>query len=170
MTDWLNPLAITGYSILLVFVLYKLKDTISNPMDFIANLFIITGLSCLIVYHVNVYKTKKDETNDEKQRQLRLWAHATITAFLVLTLTSLSKAKFMFYDWFALIAHASLFVSVYMKMSQLAGVFLLALYFGFAGGRKLFLKRNIFSMEALNLVGRALMFVFFSTSFYNGVK
>ena len=168
--DWMNPLAITGYSILLTFVLYKLKDTISNPADFLANILIIAGLVSLIAYHVKVYKTHKDETNDATQRQLRLMAHATITSFLVITLSPLSNAKFMFYDWFALVGHSSLFVSVLAGLSQMFGILLLALYFGFAGARKVFLKKDLLSMEALNLVGRTLMFVFFSAAFYKGVN
>jgi hypothetical protein len=168
--DWMNPLAITGYSILLIFTLYKLKDTNRSPADFLANIFIIAGLSALIMYHARLMKTKKDEKQDQGQRNLRLTAHSTIVAFLLITLLPISLAKFQFYDWFALIGHSSLFVSVYNNLSQLLGVGLLALYFFFAGGRKFLLKRKLFSMEALNLLGRFLMFVYFTIAFVNGVR
>lgn len=167
--DWMNPLAITGYSILLVFTLYKLKDTNRTPADFLANVLIIVGLSALIMYHARLMKIKKDEKEDQGQRNLRLTAHSTITAFLLITLLPISMAKFQFYDWFALIGHSSLFISVYNNLSQLFGVGLLALYFFFAGGRKFLLKRKLFGMEAMNLIGRFLMFVYFSVAFVKGV-
>lgn len=162
---FLNLLAITGYALLLVFSLYKLQDTRKRPVDLVANVLLIAGLAALITYHVEKLRKKTDESNDKAQKATRLVAHSTLTAFLVLTLTPLSAAKFRFYDWFALAGHGSLFVSVFAGLSQLFGVGMLAIYFIFATGRKF----NQSGMELLQLLGRALLTVFFVTSFVQGI-
>lgn len=162
----MDHVAVVGYSLLLVFALYKLGDTLSRPVDLVANIALITGLGALIAYHVQKIRTGKDETSDATQKKLRLAAHSTLVAFLLLTLTFLSAAKFRFYDWFALLGHGSLFVAVWKNLSQLLGVGLLALYFLFATGRK-FTARG---MELLNLIGRALLTLFFVAAFVQGVR
>ena len=163
--DFMNAIAIGGYSLLLVFSLYKLADTMKRPVDFLANILLIVGLSALIMYHFKKLREAKDENNDKNQKMVRLVAHSTITLFLVLTLTPLSAAKFSFYDWFALAGHSSLFYSVWAGVSQLFGLGMLALYFIFATGRKF----NQKGMELLQLFGRTLLTVFFVIAFAQGV-
>lgn len=160
----MNEIAIAGYSLLLVFSLYKLADTLKRPVDFAANLLLITGLGALIAYHIRLLRTKKDVKDDTVQRRLRLLAHASLVAFLGITLSPLSAARFQFYDWFALAGHSSLFISVFANLSQLLGVGLLAVYFFFATGRKI----GASGMELMNLVGRALLLLFFTVAFGQG--
>lgn len=157
----LDILAIVGYSMLLAFSVYKLNDTISNPVDLVANFLLVMGLTTLIAYHVRSYKLHEDEHNNDMQKKLRLVAHSSLTTFLMLTLTPLSKAVFQTYDWLALVAHASLFVSVATGMTQIIGVGLLALYFVFATGRKI----GQTGPEVLNLGGRFIMSMFFIVAF-----
>lgn len=163
--EFLDVIAIVGYSLLLVFSLYKLADTVKRPGDLIANILLLIGLSALILYHVKKLREKKDEKNDKSQKSVRLVAHSTLTLFLLFTLSPLSAAVFRFYDWFALAAHSSLFYSVLTGMSQLFGVGMLALYFIFATGRKF----NQKGMELLQLFGRTLLTVFFTIAFAQGV-
>lgn len=163
--DWMDIVAITGYSLLLVFSLYKLNDTMSRPMDLFANILLLIGLTSLIMYHVKKLQLQKDEASDAAQKNVRLVAHAAITSFLLITLTPLSAANFRFYDWFALFGHSTLFVSVWRGLSQLFGVSMLALYFIFATGRKF----NQRGPELLQLVGRGLMTVFFVTASAQGL-
>jgi hypothetical protein len=158
-------IAIVGYSLLLIFSLYKLADTMKRPADLIANILLIVGLSALIMYHSKKLREKKDENNDKLQQNVRLVAHSTITLFLLFTLSPLSAAAFRFYDWFALAGHTSLFYSVWTGMSQLFGVGMLALYFIFATGRKF----NQKGMELFQLFGRTLLTVFFVIAFAVGV-
>lgn len=161
----LDHVAIVGYSLLLVFVASKIMETYKRPMDLVANVLIIVGLASLIKYHYTKLVTKKDESNDAEQKRVRLVAHTTISAFFLLTLTRFSAARFQSYDWFGFIAHTFLIMAVYKDMSQLAGVLLLAAYFGLA-------TYNTFGkggMELVQLAGRAIMFVFFSASFMQGV-
>jgi hypothetical protein len=163
--DLLGMIAIVGYSLLLVFSIYKLADTMKRPIDFIANILLLIGLTALIVYHVRKLREMKDEKNDISQKNVRLIAHSTLTTFLLFTLSPLSAASFRFYDWFALAGHSTLFVSVWTGMTQLFGVGMLALYFLFATGRKF----NQTGMEILQLFGRALLSVFFAIVFVTSV-
>lgn len=163
--ELLDIIAIAGYSMLLAFSVYKLADTLKRPVDLIANVLLVTGLSALIGYHVKKLYEKKDEKNDHVQKTTRLVAHSTLSVFLLLTLSSLSAASFRFYDWFALAGHMTLFASVWSGMSQLFGVGMLALYFVFATGRKF----NQTGMELLQLFGRALLLVFFVVAFVQGI-
>jgi len=158
-------LAIGGYSLLLLFSLYKLLDTVKRPVDLAANLLLVTGLSTLVAYHVRRYHEKVDINNDADQYRLRMVAHASLTAFFVLTLTAFSKAAFQFYDWFALGAHSYLFVAVWQGLSQVLGAGLLALYFLFAAAR----KAGRTDMEMMQFIGRVLMLVFFVVDFMKGV-
>lgn len=161
----LDHIALAGYSIVFIFSLYKLGDTVSRPVDLIANLLLLTGLGALITYHFRRIREGKDETNDVIQKHTREVAHSSIVAFFLLTLTPASKAIFRFYDVFALLAHVILFITVMYNMSQLAGLGLLALYFLFGFYQKI----DKSGMEMLNLVGRALLLVFFTVAFANGV-
>lgn len=163
--DLLGMIAIVGYTLLLVFSLYKLQDTFKRPVDLAANVLLVVGLSALIMYHVKKLREKKDEDNDKTQKTVRLVAHITLTLFLLLTLSPLSAAAFRFYDWFALAGHSSLFFSVWSGFSQLFGVGMLALYFIFATGRKF----NKTGMELLQLYGRTLLTIFFVVVFAQGV-
>lgn len=158
--------AVGGYSLLLLFSLYKLLDTVKRPVDLAANLLLATGLSTLIAYHVRRYRTKVDVQNDVDQYRLRLVAHSSLTAFFVLTLTAFSKAAFQLYDWFALGAHSYLFVAVWQGFSQVLGAALLALYFLFAAAR----KAGRTDMEMMQFIGRVLLFVFFVVDFLKGVR
>ena len=153
-----NYLAAIGYYLLLAFSVYKLSDTVKRPVDLLANVLLIIGLFSLIAYHIRYIKTDKDEATDKTQRTLRLTAHSTITTFLLLTLTSLSSAKFQFYDWFALVGHSTLLVSVAKQMSQFIGIGALAMYYIFATAQKI----GTSGLELLNLIGRAMLMVFFS--------
>lgn len=122
----LDHIALIGYSLVFAFALYKLSDTFARPVDFLANVLLLTGLGALITYHFRKIKEQKDEVNDIIQKRTREVAHFSIVAFFLLTLTPMSTAVFRFYDVFALIAHAILFITVMYNMSQLAGVGLLA--------------------------------------------
>lgn len=163
--ELLDMIALVGYSLLWVFSVYKLADTMKRPADLIANILLIIGLSALIIFYVKKIRENKNETNDKDQKKVRLVAHSTITLFLLLTLSPLSAAAFRFYDWFALAGHSTLFLSVWSGLSQLFGVGMLALYFIFATGRKF----NQSGMELLQLFGRTLLSVFFVFAFLEGV-
>jgi hypothetical protein len=161
----LNPIALVGYCILLLFALFKLTDTVSRPVDLIGNLLLITGCGTLIVYHFRKIREDKDEKNDQTQKVVRQIAHASFVVFFLLTLTPMSAAIFRFYDVFGILGHASLFVTVLLNRPQLLGVGLLAFYFLFGLRRKIGLE----GMELLNTMGRSLLFVFFTVSFMAGV-
>jgi hypothetical protein len=160
----LDHIAVVGYSLLLTFAAYKLVDTIRRPVDFTANLLLIVGLTALIAYHARMLRNKKDIDQDPMQKKLRLLAHSTLTTFLLLTLSPFSTARFQFYDWFALAGHSSLFYSVAKQTNQLVGIGMLTLYFFFATDR----KKGMRGMELLNLLGRALLLLFFFVSFIFG--
>ena len=161
----MNHVAVVGYSALFIFSLTKLQYTMNSPVDLFANLLLLTGLGALIAYHVKLIQTGKDINEDPVQRQLRLLAHSTLTVFLLLTLTPYTFSTFRFYDWFALLGHSSLFVSVLRNMSQLFGVGMLALYFAAASIR----AGSKQGLEMLQAVGRLLMTIFFVTAFLQGV-
>lgn len=162
----LNHVAILGYSCLFVFSAAQVHWTYKNYMDLFNNILLLVGLGALISYHWTSLKTGKSETNDEGQRKTRLVAHASLSLFLVLTLTSAASSKVQFYDYFAMIAHIFLFVAVLMKFTQLPGVGLLALYFFFATYRS---ARKDDMLEMLQFVGRLLMTGFFSVAFVNSI-
>jgi len=161
----MTHIAVVGYSCLLAFSLTKLRDTVSRPLDLLANLLLITGLSSLIAYHVKLIQTGKDIEQDPVQRKLRLTAHSTITAFFLITLTPYSTAHFSIYDWFGLAGHASLFVFVLKNMSQLFGIGMLTLYFTGASLR----AGSKQGLELIQFVGRLLMTIFFVVAFVQGV-
>jgi hypothetical protein len=160
-----NIIAISGYSLLLAFSLYKLGDTMKRPADLTANLLLVVGLSSLIAYHARLLTTGKAEDLDPTQKSLRLIAHSSLVSFLLITLSPLSLANFQFYDWFALLGHSTLFASVSLNLSQIFGVGMLAIYFLFATAQK-FGKSG---PEIMNFVGRALLLVFFVVSFTQGI-
>lgn len=161
----LDHIALAGYTIVFIFSLYKLSDTVKRPVDLVANLLLLTGLGALMTYHFRKIREGKDETNDIIQKHTREVAHSTIVMFFLLTLTPASKAVFRFYDVFALLAHIILFITVMFNMSQLAGVGLLAIYFAFG----FYQKTDKVGMELFNLVGRALLLVFFTVAFVSGL-
>ena len=157
----MNIVAIVGYSLILIFSLYKFKDTVANPTDLVANILLIVGLSSLIAYHGRVMRTKKDENSDKTLKALRLVAHSTISTFLVITITNFSTSKFQYYDVFALLGHVSLFFLVLSNKTQAFGLCMLALYF-ICG---IFQKIGLTGMELLQLAGRILMSIFFVNAF-----
>lgn len=161
----MNHVAVVGYSALFIFSLTKLRDTINSPIDLFANLLLLTGIGALIAYHVKLIQSGKDINEDPVQRQLRLIAHSTITAFFLITLTPYSMSNFRFYDWFGLLGHSTLFVSVFKNMSQLFGVGMLALYFTGASIR----AGSKEGLEILQFVGRLLMTIYFVVAFVQGV-
>lgn len=163
----LDHSAIVGYSLILLFSLIQLPTTFKNPIDFVANILLLVGLTALIVYHVRKVDTKKDETDSEVQKYTRVVAHSSLVAFLLLTLSSLSKSKFRFYDGFALLAHTILLITVLNGMNQIAGVGLLALYFLFASFNTATVTKG--GSEVILLIGRIVMLVFFSISFVQGI-
>jgi hypothetical protein len=161
----MNHVAVVGYSALFIFSLTKLKDTVARPVDLLANLLLLTGVGSLISYHVKLIQTGKDIDEDPAQRQLRLTAHSTITAFFLITLTPYSTAHFSLYDWFGLAGHASLFLFVMKNMSQLFGIGMLALYFTGASIR----AGSKQGLELIQFIGRLLMTIFFVVAFIRGV-
>ena len=163
----LNQIALSGYALLFAFSLYKLSDTFRNPIDLFANILLLVGLAALMTYHYRVITTKKDETNDESQKQVRMVAHTTLSAFFLLTLLELSQSNFQFYDSFGLTAHMYLTYAVSLNASQLPGVGLLALYFAFASYQKMVVRAT--DLDIITLVGRLLLLFYFSVSFANGV-
>lgn len=162
----LDHIAIIGYSLLFLFASFKLSDTASRPVDLFANLLLLTGLGALIAYHYRNITLKKDEKTDPVQKRVRLIAHSTLVAFLLITLAPVSKSVFRFYDTFALVAHMVLFVTVLSGMSQLAGVGLLAVYFMFAS----FYNLKLGGWDTVQLGGRILLLTFFTVSFLLGFK
>lgn len=162
----LDEIALTGYTLVFIFSLWKLTDTIKRPVDLAANVLLLVGLGSLMTYHYRKLTSKKDEYNDIAQKRVREVAHGSIVAFFLLTLTPMSAANFRFYDWFALVAHVILFMTVMFGMSQLAGVGLLAIYFGFGLRQKI----GVEGMEILNTSGRSLLFAFFLIAFGLGVN
>lgn len=161
----LDHVAIVGYTALFVFALYKAPLFLRNPVDAVGTMVLLTGLGCLIAYHVRKVATKKDETNDVVQKNVRLIAHGSLVMFLLITLSPMTKSRFQFYDWFALLAHVILFATVLANMNQLGGLGLLAVYFTFAAFYELRLK----GMDALQFIGRILMTIFFVTAFVLGI-
>jgi|Laugresbdmm110sd_1035091.scaffolds.fasta_scaffold05877_3 uncharacterized membrane protein len=161
-----NVIAIVGYTLILTFSLYKLADTASRPIDLLANVLLLGGLSALIVYHARLIKTHRTEEVDATQKTLRLVAHSTLVTFLLLTLSPYSLANFQYYDMFALAGHSSLLASVALNMSQLFGIGMLALYFMIASAQSY--KNSRF--ELINFVGRALLLVFFVSAFTQGIR
>lgn len=162
----LDHIALVGYSLLFVFAAYKLSDTMRRPVDLFANVLLLTGLGALITYHYRKITLKKDEKADPVQKRVRLVAHSSLVAFLLITLAPVSKSVFRFYDAFALIAHAILFVTVLSGMSQLAGVALLAAYFAFAA----FYNLKYGGWDTVQLGGRILLLIFFAVSTLLGFK
>lgn len=150
-----------------MFSIIQLPTTFKNPIDFVANILLLIGLSALIVYHVRKVDTGKDETTSEAQKYTRAIAHSSLVAFLLLTLSSLSKSKFRFYDGFALLAHTILLVTVLNGMNQIAGVGLLALYFLFASFNTAVSAKS--STQVILLFGRMIMLLFFTISFTQGI-
>lgn len=166
MSITLDHVAIVGYSCLLLFTITQIHWTWKSPADLVGTALLVLGLGSLIAYHANILKSGATEKNNKTQKNLRLVAHASITAFLLITLTSASEAKFQFYDAFALAAHALLFVMVLSNSKQLLGVVLLAAYFGFASIN----TAQKSGVEMLNLLGRVIMTVFFVSAATNAVK
>jgi hypothetical protein len=165
MQTHLDYVAVTGYSCLFVFTFMQFQWTLKKPLDTIANVLILIGLASLIAYHIRVITTKKTETTDNTQKNIRLVAHSTITIFLLITLMSFSTSIFQFYDWFALFGHAILFLVVLLNKTQIPGVGLLAGYFVLAS----YHTAQKSGWEMLNLVGRMIMSVFFVVSFFKGI-
>jgi membrane-associated HD superfamily phosphohydrolase len=159
----MNYVAVVGYSCLFVFSTLKLKDTIKNKLDLLANLLLLTGLGTLIAYHVRLIQTNKSIDKDALQRKLRLVAHSSITTFFLITLLPYSFSHFSSYDVFGLAGHVSLFVAVLKNMSQLFGVGMLALYF-VGSSMRAGSKQGI---EMLQFTGRLLMTIFFIVTFIN---
>lgn len=145
-----DHIAVVGYSLLLSGAVYELKR---SP----ANVLFIIGLISLIAYYISHLQTGMDETNNKQQKALRLFAHSTITAFLLLTLSSFSAAKFQFHHWFALLGHSILFVTVVANMSQIVGIVSLAIFFIFGTVQNI----GASGMGLLNLAGCAMLMVFF---------
>ena len=163
----LDQSAIVGYSMILLFSLIQLPTTYKNPIDFAANILLLLGLTALIVYHVRKVDNGKDETTSVAQKYTRAVAHSSLVAFLVLTLSSLSKSKFRFYDGFALLAHSILLITVINGMNQIAGVGLLALYFLFASFNTATSTKG--GLEVILLMGRIVMLAFFTISFMQAI-
>jgi hypothetical protein len=161
----LDHIAAIGYSVIFLFGAYKLSDTIKRPVDLVANVILLVGLGALITYHFKKITSDKDETNDLSQKQVRQLAHASIVTFFVITLTPASKANFRLYDTFGLAAHTILLYTVTTAKSQLVGVGLLAVYFAFATYQKIDLR----GAELLQLIGRALLLIFFTVTFIEGI-
>jgi len=152
--------ALFGYLSLFFFFAYKLGDTYKRPVDLIANLALLTGLGSLITFHYRKINENIDEKNSDSQKTTRLVAHSSIAIFFLLTLTSLSKATYRFYDNFGLLGHIFLLWAVATGNAQLIGLVLLALYFFFATYRK---TQVGVGAETLNLIGRVLLTIFFIT-------
>ena len=152
--------ALIGYISLFLFFGYKLSDTYSRPVDLVANVALLAGLAALITYHYRKISEEIDENNNDAQKQTRLVAHSAIAVFFLLTLTSLSKATYRFYDNFGLLGHIFLLWAVATGNAQLIGLALLALYFFFATYRKTQVSAGA---ETLNLIGRVLLTIFFVT-------
>lgn len=157
----LDYVALFGYIAIFIFSVYKIGETRKRPIDLSANILLLVGLGALIIYHFRHLNTGKDVQDDTMQKNTRLVAHAAITSFFLLTLTSLSKAVFRYYDIFALLGHASLFVFVLFGVSQMFGVAMLALYFILGAMQKV--RKS--GMEVLQLVGRIALMVFFVVVF-----
>lgn len=156
----LDHIAFVGYTALFAFAVFKAGNFMRNPTDTVATMLLLIGLGALMAYHARKIMTKKDETNDMMQKNIRLLAHASLVLFLLLTLSPVTKSKFQFYDWFALLGHMVLFATVLANMNQVSGLGLLAFYFAFAA----FYGMRYMGMDAIQFVGRILLLVFFAVS------
>jgi hypothetical protein len=161
----LDHVAVVGYSALFIFSMTKLRVTRKNPLDFVSNLFLLTGLGALILYHINMIRTELDVDKSTTQYSLRLVAHSAITSFFIITLIPYSKSVFRPYDWFGLAGHSYLFIAVLRNISQLFGIGMLAIYFTGATLR----AGSKEGLELLQFAGRAFMTFFFVLSFVRGV-
>lgn len=165
----LDQIALFGYSLLFVFSVYKLSDTFKRPLDLFSNVLLLVGLLSLMVYHYRKIRTGKDEKTDASQKQVRLVAHTSITAFFLMTLAPFTKSVFRLYDIFGMTAHAYLILAVARNITQIFGVGALAAYFAFASFQSA--KRFSFnSVELLNAVGRFALLIFFTVSFFQGLS
>jgi hypothetical protein len=165
--QYLDQIAIAGYSLLFAFAAYKLADTIAHPVDLLANILLLIGLFCLIFYHAYALKTKKDETDDVLQKKVRIVAHTSMSAFFLMTLAPATVSVFQFYDVFGLVAHMYLLFAVAMKKSKLFGLFLLMMYFAVASFRSA-QRFSINRVEILNALGRFVLLMFFTVAVING--
>jgi preprotein translocase subunit SecG len=157
----LDHIAFVGYTALFVFALIKAGNFMNNVTGLLSTVFLLMGLGSLMTYHARKIMTKKDETNDVIQKNVRLMAHACLVLFLILTLSPVTKSKFQFYDTFALFAHMILFATVLANMNQVGGVGLLAFYFAFAA----FYGMRFTGLDSIQFIGRILLLVFFVVSF-----
>ena len=162
----LDYIALFGYLSLFLFFAYKLVDTYKRPVDLIANLALLTGLGSLVTFHYRKIKDDIDEKNSDSQKRTRLVGHSSIAIFFLLTLTSLSKATYRFYDNFGLLGHIFLLWAVATGNAQLTGIVLLALYYFFATYRKTQVETGA---ETLNLIGRLLLTLFFVAASIIGI-
>lgn len=165
---WMDYSAISGYSAIFAFSLYKLKDTFKNPIDLIGNVLFIVGLAALIRFHYVKRTTGKNVENDMGQKNARLLAHFCIASFFVVTLIPASSATYRLYDNFGILGHLFLLYAVATGQTQLIGVALLACYFIGATYRKT--QVSGFNMESLNLIGRILLLVYFVVESAVGLK
>ena len=152
----MNQVAVFGYSLLLIFAIYMLSKTKINPIDLVANIFLIIGLGSLITYHVNIIRYNITETNSKLQKSVRIVAHATIVAFFLITLLPSTKSIYRFYDNFGLVGHIYLLAAVSTSSTQLPGVIALAFYF-------LFASMNLYD-NPMQVVGRILMLIYFGVN------
>lgn len=163
----LDYVAITGYSLIMIFSIMQFSWTTQNKYDLTANILLLVGLGSLITYHIYKIKQNKDESNSKFQKSVRTIAHASLVVFLILTMLPNSMSIFRFYDCIALVAHAILLIAVLTQMSQLAGVGLLAVYFLFASFQTAYVNKS--TDDFVLLFGRVLMLMFFSATFIEGV-
>lgn len=152
--EYLDHLALVGYTTLCLYSLYNFAWTHTYIVAFIGNVLIVVGLLALMKYHYTKIRTGKD-LPDPEQKKTRLIAHSSISAFFLLTLAPASHAVFRLYDFFGLAGHIYLNYSTYANATEYIGYILLTLYFAFA----LVQSTKNYRLDTL---GRFLLLLFFS--------
>lgn len=171
-TDTLDWIALFGYVLLWAAAAFMSRLTYKRPINLAETIALLVGLGALIFYHArrlstSYSKEKKDETNDQHQFNARLIAHSALVGFFLLSLLTVSFAKFQLYDWFGLAGHAFLGIAVATGLPQLLGLMLLAAYFG------LFLMRKAIYLNGMNatqMVAAVLLTFFFVSQSVIGLR
>ena len=155
----LDNFAISGFSFLFIFTLFKLFDTLINPLDFIANIILIISFGSFVSYYYLKITKKINQKNSKIQKQIRLIAHSSFALFFIITLLPYSNSNYRLYDICGLFGNIALIYSTISNSSQTIGLLLLALYFLFATYQKI---NNYSYLELLQLFGRIILTIYFT--------
>jgi hypothetical protein len=153
----LDYFALSGYSFLFIFALLKLFENITNIFNFTANISLLGGLFCIILYYFNKITYKTDYKTNKRQKNLRLIGHSLIGLFFLLTIMPYTTSNYQYYDTFALLGHIYFVYAISQSQSELFGIFALAFYYTLAT----YQNRNKADFVILQLFGRLLLSIFY---------